>query len=341
MATYYSTFPSGFGTVVEKAINKDLKEIKILENLDGLIEFTTESDISKIKSLPYLNNVFQIIYKLKTKSKNPLLELADGILEGKVPDKYFYIGPSNHNRTFRVVTSYENDLVSIESAYLQKIENYIKRITGLHVNRSKPDFQFWLLSRSEGVAYFSLRLTRIQQSDKQREKGELRPQIAALLLLLAELQHNELLLDPFCGSGSIPIAGYSMIKKGLILASDNDEAKISQFKAKVKSLKMNDKIIVRKDDALNLSRYTENSIHRIVTDPPWGHYDKIINTDEFYNAMLQEFWRILVPNGFLIVLIANNGEFENILKNFASFSIIERLNVLISGKKAMIYKLRK
>ena len=56
--------------------------------------------------------------------------------------------------------------------------------------------------------------------------------------------------------------------------------------------------------------------------------------------MLNEFKRILVKNGVSIILMGNNDIFENILNN-NDFTVEKTYNILVSGKKARIYKLVK
>jgi tRNA G10 N-methylase Trm11 len=89
---------------------------------------------------------------------------------------------------------------------------------------------------------------------------------------------------------------------------------------------------VRRDDALHLDRYEAGSIHKIVTDPPWGHFvDTEQPIGEFYGAMLAEFARVLRPGGKLVILTAEPLTIDD------RFTIEKRFNILLSGKKAAVH----
>ena len=58
--------------------------------------------------------------------------------------------------------------------------------------------------------------------------------------------------------------------------------------------------------------------------------------------MLKEFYRILKTGGLMVALTAKKEEFENILDEYKDKIILkEKYNILVSGKKAGIYKIVK
>lgn len=341
MAQYYSTFLSGTSDIVEVLLKKDLKDINVMQKLDGLIEYSTATDVKKLKSLKYLNNTFQILYKLRSAKRNAFEETIEKILLNHSFDKKINLPKGNFNNTFRIVVSDENNLVKINKELLLKIENKIATNFSLRVHRAKPNYQFWILKRSEGGVYFSLRLTKIQKKDKERSKGELKPQLAYILAAMSDPQEGELFLDPFCGSGSIPLARASMTRKGLILASDIEESLTSKLKEKVKCLGLKNKIVVKTVDALKPDSYKDSSIHKIVTDPPWGYYKHIVDLQSHWEKILSFFERILIDNGVLVVLLANDERFFKVFSQTKNFLILKSYTVLVSGRKALILKIKK
>ena len=67
-----------------------------------------------------------------------------------------------------------------------------------------------------------------------------------------------------------------------------------------------------------------------------------IDISEFYSSMLREFYRILRLNGIMVVLTARKGEFENAISKFKNkINVKRKYDILVSGKKASIYKLIK
>jgi tRNA G10 N-methylase Trm11 len=230
-----------------------------------------------------------------------------------------------------VIASVANQLVAVENKVMEALEKRIAEKTGLRPNRARPEHEFWLLERSEGYGFFALRLSHHKSYDKSLQKGELRPELANILCRLSEPAPGELFLDPFCGSGAIPIQR-AKFAPGLVIASDSDEGKVEALKKRIKDLDLRKRVMVRRDDALHLDRYENGSIHKIVTDPPWGHF---VGTDrpieDFYAAMLAEFARLLRPGGKLVILTAEPVTIDD------RFTIEKRFNILLSGKKAAVH----
>jgi len=130
-----------------------------------------------------------------------------------------------------------------------------------------------------------------------------------------------------------------------IIASDNNPELIGNLKNRLEHLDKRRNIenfIVKSCDALNLDFLSDDSINKIVTDPPWGlFFDKIANLESFYNALMREFFRVLAKNGLLVMLVSKNNVFENALKrNTDKFKLLLTYSTLVSGQKASVYKIR-
>ncbi len=80
----------------------------------------------------------------------------------------------------------------------------------------------------------------------------------------------------------------------------------------------------------------------IISDPPWNDYNKsYTNFEKFYIDMLIEFSRILKDNGRIVILMGNISDFENALNKIKIFKIKNKISILINGKKANAYLLKK
>ncbi len=341
MRLYYSTFIPGLGQPVKQALEATLPDAKIALLLDGLIAFESNANSNLIQDLPFVTNSFYVI-KSFPRASATISDLAMNIVDDRSLRMNLPL-PHHPRNTFRIVTSEANQLVQIDNAIMQTIEQRVSGKTGLRPNRAKPDFEFWLSQRSEGYGFFAFRLSHHKAYDKTLQKGELRPELANILCRLSEPMPNELFLDPFCGSGAIPIQRAKFFPKGLVIASDIDEQRVSSLKARIKELQLTKRAVVRRADALNLERYEAGSIHKIVTDPPWGHFKEMsIPIVEFYAKMLEEFDRVLRPGGRAVIVTGETLALENNLERFASSLIlVERFNILLSGKKACVYVVNK
>ncbi len=340
MIRLFSTFASGLTPVIAEFLQKDIS-LRLVNQWDGFIEYCAESSqLDKIKHLQYLQNTFVIIDSVRGDINLMLNSLSQQ--NNKLKNFSFdrQLMP-NKKRTFRVVVSEENKLIGINNNTMLQIEKNISNITRLTVDRKNPGCQFWVLHRSEGHTFFAIRITELKSDDKGRARGELRPQLAYVLSRMSEPTENELFIDPFCGSGSIPLARAKMTKKGLIIASDNDGQLISMLKEKVKKLDLKKKFVVRQSDALELHNYYHACIHKVVSDPPWGCFEEISDIFDFYDALFNELLEVLLPNGIMILLIGTEVFPEVLEKYKESCSLLGKYDILVSGKKASIYKIKK
>lgn len=335
---YFSTFITGFETVVGNLLGKYLDKVKIDLLLDGLVVFSTTSSIEKVKKIRFLNNSFLMFRFFDMEKNTPLEKMIRQVLSEKVrvPVRL----PSNW-RTFRIITSQENQLISVDKQLVVNLEENIRKNFGLKPNRSLPQVEFWFLSRREGYGFFGMRLTRHQDYAKSLQKGELRPELTNLLCQISEPNSNDNFLDPFAGSGAIPIERAQNFSSKQILTSDNNRVAVNRLKARVRFLKLN--LSVENADALRLDKIDEGSVDKIVTDPPWGYFgEKIIDLPKFYSNMLDSFYRVLRKGGIAVLLVGERDSFENLLSKYQTKYILDKkIYTLVSGKKTGVYKLIK
>lgn len=342
---YLSTFITGFKDVVADNLSKHVDIPKIDLLLDGLIVYQTRTDIKQIKQINYLNNTFASLKRFGKHNSQSVDKMLGSILT----DNSIYKTTSRYitgRNSFRIIVSKENQLISANKGLLKSIEEKISKNINLRLNRLKPDIEFWLLIRSEGEAFFCMRLTKKPNQEKYLEKGELRPELASILCLISEPQDDDIFMDPFCGHGSIPIQRLFIpnCKYQEIIASDINQKLVNKLKAKIRKLqkrKTAKNFKIKNCDAFNLTSLSDSSINKIVTDPPWGLYDrKIDNVERFQNNMLIEFHRVLVENGILVVL-AKKEIFDKALQgNKDKFKLLKEYSTLVSGQKASVYKIQ-
>ncbi len=340
MYTYFSTFITGVNKIVDASIRQLIKDIKIDLLVDGLIIYRTKYPKEKIRKIRFLNNSFVLLRKYQNLTSQPVKYMIQQIIkdhkiEAEIAPNIMHVGIS-----FRVIAKQDN-LISLDNNLLKQLENKISRVKQLRVNRSNPDVEYWFLVRREGFGVFGMRFTRHTDYAKILAKGELRPELASIMCLISEPNPQDVFLDPFTGSGAIPIERTRIAPCVQVIASDNDKTIIEQLKNKVKRL--NIKIAINRWDALHVTHVKDASVDKIVTDPPWGlHLGTDLNLSVFYSDMLKEFHRVLKSDGILVLLLANKELFEEILESKKDkFNLLSKYNTLVSGQKAAIYYMKK
>ena len=349
---YASTFIVGFQEVVKELLQTAVPQLKIIRLLDGLVVFQGAISPDDVKRLRFFNNSYIILQTFDQLPSNAIHHMLNSVARDKSLQKKLNqpLKTIKAKQSFRLIASSENQTVSIDKNLRTTIENKLVALSSnkLTINRTRPDLEFWFLYRNEGLGFFLLRLTS-QKSEPPLEKGELRLELSHFLCFISEPKESDIFLDPFCGSGSIPIERVKSFPCNMIFASDKDQEKVTAVKTKLKTQRqlkrkrIQKTFFVKNQDALHLASFEDGFIHKIVTDPPWGIFKQLdMDIVDFYSLMLKEFFRILKLDGHLVLLTARKEEFEIALSNFDhSFDLLNKYDILVSGKKAAVYKLKK
>ncbi|MBR4902712.1 MAG: RsmD family RNA methyltransferase [Victivallales bacterium] len=316
---FYATFISGFDSLAAKLLSRD--GMNVVRMMDGAVEFESEAIPTDI---PYLNNVFVVLRRLNHMN---LSRLAQDIL-AKPIERLNIHRPKN----FRLFVSQENELVSLPGNVMHDLVDAFARLTHSSFSPRQAEAEFWLLARSEGVSYCLYRLTAVK---KHCARGELRPELATLLCECSDPQDDDIVLDPFAGSGSIPFAR-SRLKTSFhgIFASEINPELVEAIKQKAKKIhngKMQRSFFVRQQDFL-ANTFQSDSFTTIITDPPWGIFEPV--SHDFYPSVLKEFARLLKPSGRLVMLTAYPDVSAMMPPSFKSFA---EYRILVSGQKATVF----
>lgn len=155
--------------------------------------------------------------------------------------------------------------------------------------------------------------------------GMLPPKLAMMMINLAKCPKDGVLLDPFCGSGTILTEAMLLDYKNLI-GADNSEKAIGDTQKNIEWIKDNfkvqaGKVEVFQNDIKNLSKKVKGGVSAIITEPYLGKPLKGYETKEqlsgqvdelkqlFINSF-KEFHKILKPGG-IVVFIFPSFRYKN------------------------------
>lgn len=329
MAEFISSFITGFQHVVEKNLPQILAGVKILHVFDGLIHYQYAGDSHNLDKIIYFNNTFFVLKTMKGKGLN-FPSLVGAVSSEK---KYYLINKG----TFRVRFQNENQFVKVDKNISKKAEETVLHNSKLHLDRLSPTTEIWYSIRREGFAFCGQLISKREFTEKNLNKGELRPEIAYLICCYADLKQDDVVAEPFCGYGSIPVQLIKKFRFQKLFASDIDKEKIS-INMQKKQLKDNPQIELSVNDAFVLPQIIDRSVDVVITDPPWGYFEQIDDIGEFYKKMFSSFKRILKENGRMIILSARKDEIEKAALEM-NVQILSSLHTLVNGKKASLYKM--
>ena len=329
MAEFISSFITGFQHVVEKNLPQILAGVKILHVFDGLIHYQYAGDSHNLDKIIYFNNTFFVLKTMKGKGLN-FPSLVGAVSSEK---KYYLINKG----TFRVRFQNENQFVKVDKNISKKAEETVLHNSKLHLDRLSPTTEIWYSIRREGFAFCGQLISKREFTEKNLNKGELRSEIAYLICCYADLNQDDVVAEPFCGYGSIPVQLIKKFRFQKLFVSDIDKEKIS-INMQKKQLKDNPQIELSVNDAFVLPQIIDRSVDVVITDPPWGYFEQIDDIGEFYKKMFTSFKRILKENGRMIILSARKDEIEKTALEM-NVQILSSLHTLVNGKKASLYKM--
>lgn len=329
MAEYVSSFITGFQDVVKKDLVQRLPSCKVISIYDGLVHYQYAGNSRDLENIIYFNNTFFVLKTWKGKGLN-FPSMVGAVSSEK---KYYLINKG----TFRVRFSQENQFAKVDKNIARRAEETVLQNSRLTLDRLSPTTEIWYSIRREGFAFCGQLITKREFTEKNLNKGELRPEIAYLISSFADIQKDDVILEPFCGYGSIPVQLVKKFHFSKLYASDIDNEKISMNGQK-KQLKNNPCLDLRQADAFNLSHIEDKSINLVITDPPWGFFEDIGDVKTFYKKMFASFDRILKDEGRIVILSARKEELEEVVSELG-YKIEACLHTLVNGKKAGLYKI--
>lgn len=334
MILYAASFISGFADIVQNALKKDVPDAVMQHVFDGLILFSTDCTPETIQGLRYFTNTFLVLNHIPFKSSDS----TPSIIKTMYRNSDYSMATSltrGRRHSFRIFVSKENELISIHKEIQHKIENTIMQLTGMTLNPLKADFEYWFVMRREGHAFFGIRLTTHKPA---YAKGELHRELANILCLVSEPTETDVVLDPFCGSGAIPLERAQAFPYARIICGDNNQNLVTDVKRKSRTY---DNFMVRHLDGLHLTFLEDHSINKVITDPPWGLHEDVRDIKRFYTTMVQELLRVTKPGGSITLLCARDSMLRNVLDEAGDkIRQITTYDILVSGKKATVYSLR-
>ncbi len=331
MAEFISTFITGFQEVVESDLTKRFPKIKILNLMDGLVHYRFDGDSRELEKIIYFNNTFFVLKTMKGTGLN-FNSLVGAVTSSK---NYFLVNKGS----FRIRFVQENQFAKVDKNLTRRAEDYVLASSKLRLDRLSPTNEIWFSIRREGFAFCGELISKREFTEKNLNKGELRPEIAYFICCFADIRKDDTILEPFCGYGSIPTQLAKKFRFEKLYVSDLEKEKVELTKSRKQlSAAAEGLLDCRVADALNLNHIEDKSISLVITDPPWGYYEEIADIKAFYDKMFKSFDRVLASDGRLVILSARKDELEESAQT-AGFKIKNSLHTLVNGKKAAVYYL--
>ena len=344
--TFLVSCAAGFESIVSELLRRDFgSTLTALTEEEGMVVFDGQFNETALKQLTYVNNAFVVLTRLR--AATGVDSLLSQLLSNREWLRALRLAVGRNRRTFRFMLSDENRLVSGSRTLLAEIIRSVETAAGLSYRPRGGDTELWVIRRRSGAAFLSMRLSRRSGGERVLERGELRPELSELLCQMSEPLRTDIVMDPFAGSGSIVLAR-RIHPYNMIFSFDSSDDNIVRLKRRLregegKSKRRAGPVIVRREDALTLKSIEDGFIDKIITDPPWGSYDRSIDDiQSFYRQAISQMIRVTKVGGVIILLVGRTECLERAATESRSeLSLEQRLDILVSGKKAMVLKWRR
>jgi len=210
------------------------------------------------------------------------------------------------------------------------------------LDEDAADVEFWA-TQIGGELLLGIRLSdeRMRHRDYKiaHRPGSLRPAVAAAVAWLSDPRDDDIVLDPFCGVGTLLIERAHLGRYRNLIGSDRDPGAI---RAARENIGPRFKPVELHDDwdagALPLG---DASVTKIAANLPWGikHGSHAVNRRR-YGDWLAEMNRVLAPEGKMVLLTAEWRLMRDLIERGAL--AVEKLSrVMVLGAPASLYLCKK
>ncbi|MEI7604097.1 MAG: methyltransferase [bacterium] len=165
------------------------------------------------------------------------------------------------------------------------------------------------------------------------------PSLAFILCKIADIKENDVVLDPFCGGGTIPISAMLYFNPARILASDISGKAIDITQANIATANIQKSRYGAFRSDVKALKLPNDYIDKIITNLPFGiRVGKHDNNEKIYYDFANKAKKILKKDGTIVVL---TQEKNLMLQNFNEFRLIEHFMIRQGGLTPWVFVYKK
>ena len=144
-----------------------------------------------------------------------------------------------------------------------------------------------------------------------KREAALRPTIAAALVAVADPGKGETVLDPMCGTGTIPAEAMAWNRQTTVEGGDIDAAAVAMARERLAETG----VALNQWDARKLP-HGSGSVDCIVSNIPFGKQHSSVQANrKLYRDLLSEWIRVLKPKGRMVLLTADTKSLQQAAAN--------------------------
>jgi putative N6-adenine-specific DNA methylase/tRNA (guanine6-N2)-methyltransferase len=175
-------------------------------------------------------------------------------------------------------------------------------------------------------------------------RAALKPNVGYALLRLAHLETSpDLVLDPFCGSGTILWEAGALWSNAELVGNDWNEDTLAGARQNAEAQGMTDRVTLHNRDVWTLAETMgDQQADLIVTNPPFGvRLASSMDFRPFYRRVLEQFHEVLRPGGRVVMLVLRQAPFNKALNDTDIFDVRHVRVIEIGGLYPRVFVLGK
>lgn len=323
---YLLLHAAGTSELARLALREQVPESQVTYADESALEFHSAEEFRSADRLSFASNLFEIVGRTaRNEVTRSIRRLAAQMTASE----------GNRDASpFRVMLHLDGKLTAMDREARATLEDAIADATGGRVVSRGSVGEYWAIGRRE-----SRELVLGRRLPTRRPaavaKGSLSPDLALMLVAASTPRSDDVVLDPFAGSGALAAARTgSPARRIIALEIDGDRRR------DLRGRFAGSRVEVRGDDARS-TRLPDGAVDAIVTDPPWGEFDDVgQDYDTFVAETATEMARVLNPaGGRLVILIARrtSSSWRGALEA-SGLHLEPDLSVLVNGHPASVIR---
>lgn len=325
---------AGFEQVVRRSLQVDVPRARVVHVESGSIVVEGGRAVGRmLAELPYLSVMLLELARVDEPIfDRAVVKLARALRGEPVPPALRYGG------SFRIRTSDSGRLVRVDPAARKTLESAVAGWSGTRLDAGGSGAEVWVLRRV-GDRFVSLAARLDRKREPRPAPGALKPDLAAAFVRVVPPSDDDVVLDPFAGSGAL-VRERARLPYGQLFATDVDPARASALERNARDGALGPRpttaqLDVRDTDAL-VDLLANARIDVVLADPPWGLFaEPRGGVDSLYDAAFATFRRVLAPSGRVVLLTAAVPSADAAMQAHG-FKREECFPVLVNGKKARV-----